>query len=77
MTHNKTTFALFYGNRGFFPASLIAEARSELPRVLAAMGHDSIALDPGATRHGAVETPAEGARDSPTFLGRTGASSAG
>ena len=62
MTHNKTTFALFYGNRGFFPASIIAEARSELPRVLAAMGHDSIALDPAATRHGAVETPAEGAR---------------
>jgi L-fucose isomerase-like protein len=58
----KTTFALFYGNRGFFPASLIAEARTELPRVLKAMGHDSIALDAGATRHGAVETPAEGAK---------------
>jgi L-fucose isomerase-like protein len=62
MTAAKTTFALFYGNRGFFPASLIAEARAELPRVLTAMGHDCIALDPAATRHGAVETPVEGAR---------------
>jgi L-fucose isomerase-like protein len=62
MSQTRTTFALFYGNRGFFPASLIAEARAELPRVLKEMGHDSIALDPGATRHGAVETPAEGRR---------------
>jgi L-fucose isomerase-like protein len=60
MKSSKTTFALFYGNRGFFPASLIDEARSELPRILKEMGHDSIALHPGATRHGAVETPAEG-----------------
>jgi L-fucose isomerase-like protein len=60
MNAPKTTFALFYGNRGFFPASLIAEARAELPRVLAAMGHRTIAMDPAATRHGAVETPAEG-----------------
>jgi L-fucose isomerase-like protein len=56
----KTTFALFYGNRGFFPGSLIAEARTELPRVLETMGHRSIAMDAGATRHGAVETPEEG-----------------
>lgn len=60
MTTPKTTFALFYGNRGFFPASLIAEARAELPRVLAAMGHRTIALDPAATRYGAVETVEEG-----------------
>ena len=56
----KTTFALFFGNRGFFPASLIAEAREEMPRVLKALGHDTISLDAAATRHGAVETPAEG-----------------
>ncbi len=62
MAATKTTFALFYGNRGFFPASLIAEARAELPRVLKQMGHDSIAMEAAATRHGAVETVAEGAR---------------
>jgi L-fucose isomerase-like protein len=57
----KTTFALFIGNRGFFPASLLAEARRELPHVLREMGHETILLDEKATRHGAVETPREGA----------------
>ncbi|MGC9468577.1 MAG: L-fucose/L-arabinose isomerase family protein [Anaerolineae bacterium] len=56
----KTTFALFFGNRGFFPASLLAEAREELPRVLREMGHEVLMLDADATRHGAVETPREG-----------------
>jgi L-fucose isomerase-like protein len=56
----KSRFALFYGNRGFFPASLQAEAREELPRILKAAGHEVIMLDAGATRYGAVETPQEG-----------------
>jgi L-fucose isomerase-like protein len=57
----KTTFALFFGNRGFFPASIIAQAREELPRVLESWGHDVLMLDENATRYGAVETPREGA----------------
>jgi len=57
----KTTFALFFGNRGFFPASLQASARKEMPEVLKGLGHKTIALPASATRHGAVETPAEGA----------------
>jgi len=61
MNPTKTTFALFFGNRGFFPASLIAEARETLPRVLKEMGHESISLDASLTRHGAIETPTEGA----------------
>jgi len=60
MSANKTTFALYYGNRGMFPGSLMAEARETLPRVLKEWGHDSIALDPSLTHFGAVETPAEG-----------------
>lgn len=56
----KTTFALFFGNRGFFPASLIAEAREELPRVLREWGHEVLMLEEEATRYGAVETPREG-----------------
>lgn len=56
----KTTFALFFGNRGFFPASLIAGAREEMRRELNALGHDVILLDADATRYGAVETPLEG-----------------
>jgi L-fucose isomerase-like protein len=57
----KTTFALFFGNRGFFPASLIASAREEMARVLHEMGHETLILDADATRYGAVETPREGA----------------
>jgi len=56
----KSRFALFFGNRGFFPASLQAEAREELPRVLKAAGHEVLILDAEATRFGAVETPQEG-----------------
>jgi L-fucose isomerase-like protein len=60
MAEGKTPFALFFGNRGFFPASLIAQAREELPRLLKEWGHDSLILDQDATRYGAVETPREG-----------------
>ena len=57
----KTTFALFFGNRGFFPASLIAGAREEMQRELNALGHEVLLLDDQSTRYGAVETPQEGA----------------
>jgi len=60
MATQKTTFALFFGNRGFFPASLQAGARREMVEVLKGLGHKVLLLDVGATRHGAVETPAEG-----------------
>ena len=56
----KTTLALFFGNRGFFPASLIAATREEIARVLQELGHDILMLDAQATRYGAVETPREG-----------------
>ncbi len=56
----KTTFALFFGNRGFFPASLIAGAREEMRSALTALGHEVLMLDDSATRYGAVETPQEG-----------------
>ncbi|HEX7557323.1 MAG TPA: hypothetical protein VF338_11910 [Leptolinea sp.] len=56
----KSRFALYFGNRGFFPASLQAEAREELPRVLKAAGHEVLILDAEATRYGAVETLREG-----------------
>ncbi len=56
----KTTFAVFFGNRGFFPASLQAGARADMIAVLKARGHKALMLDSAATRNGAVETPAEG-----------------
>lgn len=60
MSGHKTTFALFFGNRGFFPASVIAAAREEMGQALKAQGHEVLSLDADATRHGAVETPREG-----------------
>ena len=39
---------LFLGNRGFFPASLLASAREEMTRMLKAMGHELIVLDAAA-----------------------------
>jgi L-fucose isomerase-like protein len=62
MRNEKSRFALFFGNRGFFPASLQSEARRELTEVLGKLGHETLALDPQATRYGAVETPREGER---------------
>jgi L-fucose isomerase-like protein len=56
----KSKFALFFGNRGFFPASLQAEAREELSKVLHAAGHEVLMLDAEATRYGAIETAQEG-----------------
>lgn len=57
---DKTTFAVFFGNRGFFPASLQSAARKEMKTALKAMGYKCIMLEEKATRYGAVETPAEG-----------------
>jgi len=62
MANARSRFALFVGNRGFFPASLLETARRELLEVLEGLGHEVIALDAAATRHGAVETAREGER---------------
>jgi L-fucose isomerase-like protein len=56
------TFALFFGNRGFFPESLIASARDEMTAAVEGAGYHALLLDADATRFGAVETPAEGRR---------------
>ncbi len=60
MNTRKTAFALFIGNRGFFPASLLKSAREEMQAVLGKLGHETLVMPEEATRHGAVETPAEG-----------------
>ncbi|WP_346860615.1 hypothetical protein [uncultured Draconibacterium sp.] len=60
MQVGKSTFALYFGNRGFFPESLIAEARTELTDVLNKLGYNSIMMDAELTRYGAVESPQEG-----------------
>jgi L-fucose isomerase-like protein len=54
------TFALFFGNRGFFPESLIAKAREEMTTRLTQLGYGSLVMDPAATRYGAVESVEDG-----------------
>lgn len=54
------TFAIFLGNRGFFPSSCIAAARTEMLAALAAAGHRGLCPPEDGMRHGAVETAAEG-----------------
>jgi len=56
------TYAIFYGNRGFFPSSLISSARQEVPRAVRALGAEVLEMPADATRYGAVETPEEGRR---------------
>lgn len=56
----KLTFALFFGNRGFFPGELVDSARNEMRAAVQAFGHDTIEMAPELTRFGAVETIAEG-----------------
>jgi L-fucose isomerase-like protein len=57
---DKMTFALYFGNRGFFPESLIAAARREVKEAVEKLGFGTIMLDEGATKFGAVETAEEG-----------------
>ena len=60
MKNGKSAFALYIGNRGYFPASLLESARQEMAEVLKDLGHEVLTLDAAATRHGAVETAREG-----------------
>jgi L-fucose isomerase-like protein len=50
----KSRFALFFGNRGFFPPELIGQARDEMSAMLNKLGHETLMMEAGATRHGAV-----------------------
>lgn len=56
------TFALYFGNRGFFPGELIASARQELAQAVEAAGYQWIMMPESETRYGAVETREEGAK---------------
>lgn len=56
----KQTFALYFGNRGFFPETLIASARDEVAAAVEKAGLEYIMPPAGMTRFGAVETKDEG-----------------
>lgn len=57
---SKQTFALYFGNRGFMPAELIAGARRDMVRAVTDAGYGYLMMDENATRYGAVETRDEG-----------------
>ncbi len=56
----KTTFAVYFGNRGFMPETLIAGARKDMAEAVKNAGYDSIMMNDTDTRYGAVETREEG-----------------
>jgi L-fucose isomerase-like protein len=56
----RTTFALFFGNRGFFPESLISGARREMKERVERLGYGALLMPADATPFGAVESPADG-----------------
>lgn len=53
-------FALYFGNRGFFPASLIGTARAEVSAAVSDAGYEYLMPPAEMTRYGAVETRDEG-----------------
>ena len=55
-------FAIYFGNRGFFPGELVASAIADFKRVLAVNGHEALIMEGAGTRYDAVETPEEGRR---------------
>lgn len=57
---NKICFALYFANRGFMPAELLASAREEMVKAVKNAGYDYLIMDENATRYGAVETRDEG-----------------
>ena len=54
------TFALYFGNRGFFPGELIDTARKEMIEAVKKAGYDYIIMDEDKTKYGAVESPTDG-----------------
>ena len=60
MEKKKMTFALYFGNRGFMPETLIASARAEMRQAVTSCGYDALTLDEQATPYGGVETRADG-----------------
>lgn len=56
----KLTFALYFGNRGFFPERLIDGARNEVIEALTKQGFDYILPPSDLTKYGAVETADDG-----------------
>lgn len=66
----KTTFGVIYGNRDFFPDSLVRSARAEVPAALAELGIETVQLSDSDTKLGGVETYAEAKKCAALFKER-------
>jgi len=55
----KSTFVVLFGNRGFFPGEIIAQARKDMAEKLKSMGHKVLMLDESVTKHGAISDYAD------------------
>ena len=69
-TPRKNTFGLIVGNRGFFPDHLAASGRVDMIEAIEASGAAVVALTPGESKHGAVETYDEARRCADLFKSR-------
>ncbi len=56
----KQVFALYFGNRGFFPGELIEAARKEMTKAVTNQGYEVLLMEESLTKYGAVETVEEG-----------------
>lgn len=56
MMNKKLRFAVFFGNRGFFPGEVVAQARKEMGDAIARAGFEPVLMDSSLTRFGAVES---------------------
>ncbi|MEX0332606.1 MAG: L-fucose/L-arabinose isomerase family protein [Puniceicoccaceae bacterium] len=59
MKNSKESLGLLFGNRDFFPDSLVEEARNDYQQLAEELNLKTIQLDPEATKLGGVETHAE------------------
>ncbi len=53
-------FALYFGNRGFFPESLVASARKDMIQAVTQAGHGYITMEENRTKFGAITNAADG-----------------
>src|SRR6266403_5787770 len=67
MAAKKMTMGIIVGNRGFFPGHLAKTGREEMIRALETAGIDVVALTPGESKYGAVETREESRRCAELF----------
>ena len=56
---SKSTLAVIFGNRDFFPDALVSQARQDVMAVLSELGVDAVMLSEEATKLGGVETWAD------------------